>query len=237
MTLTASSGHLGEGLLRAQVHWHTQHGEEAGDKPTAAPTAFAIAISREAGANGAAVAAKLGERLGWPVYDRELLRHIAEEMGLSARLLESVDEKRVNWLMEYLQAFVTNEAFNTGAFLHNLSKVMLSLAAHGQCVIVGRGAAHFLPPETTLRVRLIAPLEDRIAVMEKRAGLRHDEAAQRVQETDRNRANFARDHFHKHLADPTNYDLILNTSRFTVEECAEVIEQALRRLQARKPRS
>jgi cytidylate kinase len=237
MTLTASSGHLGEGLLRAQLHWQTRHADEAGDKPTAAPTAFTIAISRESGANGAAVAAKLGERLGWPVYDKELLRHIAEEMGLSARLLESVDEKRVNWLMAYLQAFVANEALNTGAFLQNLSKVMLTLAAHGECVIVGRGAAQFLPPEKTLRVRLIAPREDRIAVMEKRAGLWHDPAAQRVDEIDRHRANFVRDHFHKDAADPTIYDLILNTSRFTVEECAEVIEQALRRLQARKPRS
>lgn len=34
-------------------------------------------------------------------------------------------------------------------------------------------------------------------------------------------------------ADPRNYDLLLNTSRFTIGECAELIIEALRRLQAR----
>jgi cytidylate kinase len=234
MTLTASTGRLGEGLLRAQLHWQTRQRAEARDEDTAAPVAFTIAISREAGAKGGAVAAKLGDRLGWPVYDRELLRHIAEEMGLSERLLDSVDEKRVNWLMTYLQAFASNNAVSPGAYLYTLSKVVLSLAAHGECVIVGRGAAQFLPPEKTLRVRLVAPLDDRIGVMQKRIGLQHEQAARRVESTDLDRTNFVREHFHRDPADPTLYDLILNTSRFTVEECAEIIEQGLRRFQARK---
>jgi cytidylate kinase len=236
MNLTASSDRLGEGLLRAQLHWQTRRQPEAenGNPVTAGPDAFTIAISREAGAQGGAVAAKLGERLGWPVYDQELLRHIAEEMGLSDHLLESVDEKRVNWLMSYLQAFASNNSVSEGAYLYHLSKVVLSLAANGECVIVGRGVAQFLPPEKTLRVRLVAPLDDRIAVMQKRVGLQHEQAVRRVESTDLDRTNFVREHFHKDPADSTLYDLILNTSRFTVEECAEIIQQAVRRFQARK---
>ncbi len=115
MTLTAVSDHLGEGLLRAQLHWQTRQGAEASDRGTAGPVAFTVAISREAGARGGAVAAELAKRLGWPVYDRALLRRIAEEMGLSERLLDSVDEKRVNWLMTYLQAFATNPASCTAS--------------------------------------------------------------------------------------------------------------------------
>jgi cytidylate kinase len=235
MTLVAPSAHLGEALLRAQLHWQTRQRAEAGDDATATPAAVTIAISREAGAQGGAVAAKLGERLGWLVYDRQLLRHIAEEMGLSERLLDSVDEKRANWLMTYLQVFATNNAVSPGAFLYTLSKVVLSLAAHGECVIVGRGAAQFLPPEKTVRVRLVAPLNDRIAVMQKRTGLPIEQAARRVESIDLDRTNFVREHFHKDPADPTLYDIILNTARFSVEECAEMIEQVLRRFQARRP--
>ena len=234
MTLTTTPERLGEGLLRAQLHWQTRQQAEAGDKRAATPSAFTIAISREAGAKGGAVAANLGERLGWPVYDRALLRHIAEELGLSERLLETVDEKRVNWLMTYLQAFASNHAVSPGAYSYGLSKVVLSLAAHGECVIVGRGAAQFLPPDKTLRVRLVAPLDDRIAMMQKRTGLQKEQAARRVESIDLDRTNFVREHFHQDPADPTLYDVILNTSRFTVEECAEIIEQALRRLQAPK---
>jgi cytidylate kinase len=241
MSFTATQERVGgEGILRAQLHWQTRRQAEdeervAAVKGSAAPTAFTIAISRETGAQGAAVAAKLGERLGWPVYDRELLRHIAEEMGLSTSLLASVDERRVNWLTSYLETFAATNAVSEGAYLLNLSKIVLSLAAHGECVIVGRAAAQFLPPEKTLRVRLVAPLADRIAIVSKRTGLGREDAARRVQITDDDRTNFVRGHFHKDPADPTLYDLILNTSRFTVEECAELIEQALRRFQTRKP--
>ena len=237
MSPTLSPDRLGEGLLRAQLHWQTRRPAEAAasSSATAGPAAFTIAISREAGAQGGAIAAELGVRLGWPVYDRELLRHIAEEMGLSDRLLESVDEKRASWLMTYLQAFASNNAVSKGAYLYHLSKAVLSLAAHGECILVGRGVAQFLPPAKSLRVRLVAPRGDRIAVMQKRTGLSFDEAARRVDAIDTNRANFVCDHFHKDVADPTLYDLILNTSRFDVEEGAVLIEQALRRFQARQP--
>ena len=41
-------------------------------------------------------------------------------------------------------------------YVHRLIQTLLSLAAKGECVILGRGAAQALPPQTTLRVRLVA---------------------------------------------------------------------------------
>ncbi len=236
MSFLNPSAHLEAGVLNAEAHWQARRATE--DRTTAgssSPAACTIAISRAAGTNASAIAARLGERLGWAVYDRELLRHIAEQMGLSARLLESVDEKRTNWLTGYLEAFATEHSVSAGAYLFNLTKVVLSLAAHGECILVGRGLAHFLPPEKTLRVRLVAPLADRIADMQQRNGLGHEDAARRVETIDRDRQNFVNDHFHKDTTDPTLYDVLLNTARFSVDECAELIEQALRRFQAHKP--
>ncbi len=71
--------------------------------------------------------------------------------------------------------------------------------------------------------------------MQQRTGHGREEAARRVQITDHDRTNFVRDHFRKDPADPTLYDLILNTSRYTLDECAELFEQALRCFQLRKP--
>jgi len=122
-----------------------------------------------------------------------------------------------------------------GAYLYHLSKVVLALAAHGDCILVGRGVAQFLPPERTLRVRLVAPLANRIAAMQERTGLGREEAARRVATTDQDRTKFVRENLHKDPADPTLYDLVLNTARLSVEECAELIEQTLRCFQARKP--
>ncbi len=40
-----------------------------------------------------------------------------------------------------------------------------SLAARGEAILVGRGAGYYLPPEMSLHVRIVAPLDDRIAHM------------------------------------------------------------------------
>jgi len=231
-----SSERLGETLARTQERWAAQLKAESISKPEsgkATPAlAFTIAISREKGANGALVADKLAERLGWPVYDRELLRRVAEDMGLRTGLLESVDEKRANWVMSLLDPFKVQAPVSEGAYRRSLVQLLATLAAHGECIIVGRGAAQVLPPSSTLRVRLVAPLSHRVHVVQERFGISHDEAAKRVKEADEDRTRFVREHFGKGPATAADYDLVLNTARFSPEECAEIITQALRRCQA-----
>src|SRR6516164_5144872 len=102
-----SSERMAEVVARARRRWQTQQrmAEPAEALVPPAPRAFTIAISREAGANGSAVGRLLGERLGWPVYDYELIERIASEMGLRSTLLESVDEKRMSWLEECVASF------------------------------------------------------------------------------------------------------------------------------------
>src|SRR4051812_35661516 len=81
-------------LAQAQVRWHAPRQEEA------APPACTVAIMRQAGTPGTSVAREVGARLGWTVYDHELIELIAQEMGLRTSLLESVDEKHQSWLLE-----------------------------------------------------------------------------------------------------------------------------------------
>ena len=185
------------------------------------------------------MACEVGARLGWPVYDHELLERIAREMGLRVRLLESVDERRQSWLRECIEAFasapVEGRYVSEGAFVRHLVETVLSLGAHGECVIVGRGAAQLLAPQTTLRVRLVGARADRIAAVSRHFGLTPKEAERRVQEIEQERVRFVRDHFQKDPADLANYDLILNSSRWSVAECAELIIQALHALQVWTP--
>jgi cytidylate kinase len=220
-----------EALEHAQRHWRSRHAAEAGG----ATTGLTIALTREAGTPGTSVAEEVGRRLGWAVYDHELLRRIAEEMGLRVSLLESIEGRRPNWLTEAFQMATEVPAVSENRYARHLVETVLSLGVHGQCVIVGRGAAQILPVETTLRVRLVAPREDRILAAGRRLGLSADEAARWVAETDRERARFIREHFLRDPGDAHQYDLLLNTSRWSVAECAELIEQALRRLEKRSP--
>ena len=79
--------HIAEALIRASAHPHYRRPEEP------PPPAFTIAFSREAGSGSTLVAREIGRRLNWPVYDRELLEHLANELQVDVDQLQYVDER------------------------------------------------------------------------------------------------------------------------------------------------
>lgn len=146
-------------------------------------------------------------------------------------MLESVDEQSSNWLTEMFERLFGVPHVAESAYVRHLVNTVLALGAHGQCVIVGRGAAVILPRNSTLRVRLVAPLEHRIAVLRKRLSLDDKAARDKALEVDKQRSEFVRNNFHCESAAPTNYDLVLNTDTFSNGACAELIIEALHRRQ------
>ena len=69
----------------------------------------------------------------------------------------------------------------------------------------------------------MASRDDRIAFIARERNVSPVDAARFVDTKDRERNKFIKDHFHKDPADPLNYDLILNRSRFSVEETADLV--------------
>jgi cytidylate kinase len=201
--------------------------------PEGTPPRFTITISREVGALGTSVATEVGRRLNWPVYDRDILDKIAEEIHRSPAHLQSVDERPTNWLGECLSSVFDSHHVGSAAYLKHLSAVVRALAATGACVIVGRAANFILPAETTLRVRLVASPKDRAAVIAARLGLPSNEAANWIARTERERMVFAKRAFEKDPTDTHHYDLVLNTSRLSLDDSAEIISETLRRLERR----
>jgi cytidylate kinase len=217
-------------------HWEARQKTASPNRPPG-PKGFAITLAREAGTQGTAVAQEIGRLLGWQAYDHELLQQIGRDMGLNAKLLESVDERQRSWILESLDSFMSTSrqsdsvpAVTQSSFVHHLVKTVLALGALGECVIVGRGAAFILPVETTLRVRLVGPVKERIAALCLKQGISERDATRRLRTIDRERADFIQDHFYKDVADPSNYDLVVNAMRFSVPQMADLIVQALRGL-------
>lgn len=222
----------GERVTEALIRSIEHHGEFHRREPTArlpeGRRPLTIALSRETGSQGAAIARALGSQTGWNVYDHELLELIARDMQVRVKLLEDVDERHVSWLQETIEAFCDVAAVREGTYVRHLVETMLSLAARGRCVIVGRGAPFILPATSTLRVRLTAPLGERIANICREQHLSRHEAARHIAHTDRTRTQFVREHFMHDPSDAAHYDLVLNTAMFPVEECASLIADAAR---------
>jgi hypothetical protein len=197
-----------------------------GETKTAA--GLTVALDREPGTPASEVAHEVGARLGWPVHDHELVERVARELGEPVGLLDTVDERPQSWLVECLEGFAVSSAFSEARYVGRLAGMIRGLAEAGHCVFVGRGAAQILPAGTTLRVRLVGALGDRIAAFRNKHMLSWREAACRVEEVGRAWARFVEKHFGKDPLPPHGYDLVLNSSQWSVARCADLIVDALR---------
>ena len=77
-------------------------------------------------------------------------------------------------------------------------------------------------------MRVVAPLNERIAYMGQWLRLTEAEAAERVRLRDQRRAEFIETHFRRRPDDVHQYDLVLNSSLLGEELCADLIVQAAR---------
>lgn len=209
-----------------------RHGDQGNRAPPPAapsiPASLTITVSRETGSRGGTIAHRAARKLGWPVYNQELLEYIAQEGAFSQSVTETQTPAVAEWVEHTLEVLRREQNLSRHPSIAELARVVLALGAEGECVLIGRGAGCILPAESTLDVRIIAPLPDRIAYMSQRLRLSLEAAADEVNQRDRQRAEFIATHFHRQPADIYQYDLILNSSHLGEELCAELIAQAAR---------
>jgi hypothetical protein len=196
--------------------------------PAAVPAGLCIALSREAGARGGAIGRRLGQKLGWQVFDQEVLEYMAQDAVVRLSVLDNLAPAAGAWADARLKALLGEESLSQHPGILNLARVILALGAQGEAVLVGRGAGFILPRETTLHVRLVAPLPERIAYVGQWLRLPAAAAAAAVRERDERRAEFLETHFHRNGGDVHQYDMLLNTSQLSEETCAEMIALAVR---------
>ena len=232
--MASSDRQIDQRLVLLRNHW--RRNPESAPRMEAPcqenPQSMTIAISREAGSRGTEIAKKLGKRLDWPVYDREVIDEIAKRTRLRTELLDTIDQQTPHWLVESLVSFGHPGRISGSGYAYHLPRVLAALSEHGKCIIVGRGATVLLPPEKSLRVRVIATLEDRTAHLSQLLDLPEEEAKEKVLQIDRKRAEFIQSHFHKDVTDIHTFDLVLNSSRLGTDVCAAMILRGLKSREA-----
>jgi hypothetical protein len=191
------------------------------------PTSLTIAVSREAGARGGSIARRAGEKLGWQVYAQDVLEYIANEGTFRQQILDNLTPPAAAWVEEQLRRLGPPEKA-PGPSFRELVRMILALGAQGEVILIGRGAGFLLPAASTLHVRLVAPLADRVAYMSQWLRLTTEEAAEQVRLRDGRRNQFIEAHFHGRPTEPYHYDLLLNSSLLGEELCADLVVQAAR---------
>lgn len=193
----------------------------------AAPAGIAIAISREAGARGGSIARRIGKRLGWQVYNQELLEYLCATEAAREPVMADVPANAITWVDAQLDRLRHDRGFDPRAEGGEMPRLILALAARGQVIFVGRGAGYYLPRPSSLHVRVVAPLPDRIAHMADWSRMTREAAADLVRQRDERRAEFLLKHFGRRSTDVYDFDLVLNTGLLAEEACADVILAAL----------
>lgn len=196
--------------------------------PPGVPTSLTVAISREAGARGTTIGRRAARKLGWQIYNQELLEYIAQEGAFRQDVADHLSPEAARWAEAWREKLAQEYGLDHHPALIDMARIILALAAEGDVVLIGRGAGCILPPESTLHVRIIAPLEDRIAYMSQWLRMTRAEAADLVRLRDSRRAEFLATHFQRQPGDIWQYDLLLNSSLLGEELCAELIAHAAR---------
>jgi cytidylate kinase len=213
------------GELRESPH-HGFQGDRKAPAVPPAPVALTVTVSREAGSRGGSIARRAGRKLGWQVYNQELVEYVAQEGTLRQDLVENLPPAAARWADDRLEVLLREQNLSQHPSIVQLARMVLSLGAQGEVILIGRGAGCILPSESTLNVRIVAPLADRIAYMSQWLRLTLEESAEQVRLHDARRAEFISTHFHRQPSDVYQYDLLLNSSRLGEELCAELIVQA-----------
>lgn len=176
-----------------------------------------ITIAREMGSDGEAVADRVARALSFALVDRYLLEGLIQEHGLTGRELDESDEERGGTVV----------AAAGDVHVDYLQAVLLDLAANQDVVVVGRGGQFlFRDCPWSLHVRVVAGPGGRRAAVQRAQDLNDAEAEAMLEEADRRRAEWIRQHYGGDWEDPAHYDLIVRTDRLGVEGAAVVIRSA-----------
>ena len=199
-----------------------------------------ITISRQFGSGGHEVGEKLARQLDVPFYDKALIAMAAKQSGLSEEVFANADEKATSSLLYSMvmgnYSFgarvpgINEMPINDKLFIIQ-SDIIKKAAAEGPCVIIGRCADYILREhENCLNVFVHASKEERVRRSVAKKDCEERKASDFVTKKDKQRANYYNFYSNKRWDDLQNYDITIDTSRFTVDEAVELLMDAAKRL-------
>ena len=213
-----------ERLLEALIGIEVAQERKAAEQKAALArkASYVVTVSRGYGSLGKIIAQALADRLGVRCCDRSILEGVAKHADVDVELVKRLDENIEPSVALPWTAFFKGKSFHKERYLHYLVKVVLNISKQGG-VIVGRGAHLILGPRKAFRVRVIGSLEVCAQRVAEREPLDIEAARERVTTINRQRADYLQQLYRESINDCSDYDLVINTDRFGVDQAIELI--------------
>lgn len=187
-----------------------------------------ISIGREFGSGGHAVAEELSRRFEIPLYDSNLLEHIAEEKSVEQNSYGKYDEQPRSKLFYRTVRGYSNSPQENVANMQ--FEYLQKLAADGKSfVVVGRCAETVLKDNPALVSIFV--LGNR-SCKQKRVAEKYqvspEEALLMMKREDRKRKSYHNYYCKGDWGDSRNYDLTINSSKLGINGTADMLESYIR---------
>ncbi|MCQ2138961.1 MAG: cytidylate kinase-like family protein [Bacteroidales bacterium] len=188
-----------------------------------------INIGRQFGSGGKSVAIALGQKLGIPVYDNELLIQAAKESGYSEDFFAKRDEQKKFFSLSNLTSTLVNSFgiaenyLNDDELFRIQSEVIKGAAERGSAIFVGRASDYVLRDLDCLDVFITAPMAARKARVAERTGVSLEEAEAIIQKRDKTRKSYYDYFTFGDWGVASNYDLCLDSSMLGIDGTADFI--------------
>ena len=197
-----------------------------------------ITISRETGAGAITIGENVRQLFqslekgchSWALFDQNIVKTMLEDHRLPQHLEDFIREEDKPAIKDAFEELLGLHP-STPALVQRMSRTIYKLATAGGVVLIGRGA-HIICANLShvLHVRLVAPLEARIQRIADYFGLSEKEAAEYVENCDRDRMHYVRRYFDADVTDPHHYHLVINSGKVGTGEAARIIVEAASRL-------
>lgn len=195
---------------------------------------FVITIGCEYGAKGNAIGKKIAADLGIPVYNRETVDAIIDEVGIPQDIMDKVESGLTiagKGVQGQERGSFSKLSDLTDRAIHVQKQIIRKLAAKESCVFIGRSADYILKgQENLLCVFIYAPNEVRVKNVSESHNLSEKDAKLLISEKDK------RYHI-RHLAftgsnrgDRHNRNLLIDSSMLGIDGTAEYIEILAKKL-------
>ena len=208
-----------------------------------------ITLSRQLGSGGDQIAARVSELLNYRLFDKNMILQVAADVGLSENEIVdfSEDSHTARNFFERLfggsrtvarsRVWVESPGGERQAQdvrLDDQSSVAITQASvqaafrRGNVIIIGRGGQAILRGrKDVLHVRIVAPIEQRVARLVDEQFTSYDSAAQMIKSHDRASQDYLKHYYDVDWDDPLLYHLVINTGLCSVEMAAHWIQFAV----------
>jgi len=190
-----------------------------------------VTISRESGAGGSSLARAVALRLNshlpeqtqWTVYTGNLIEEMLQSHQLSPRLARFLPEDKIPEISAAVGELVGLHP-NLWDLVQKANELMRRLARSGFAILVGRGA-NFATAGIAhgVHVRLVGPVSHRAKHSARLEQMDEADAVSYNAKRDAARERYVGTHFNANIADPTAYDLVIDTSRVHLSEATELV--------------